>query len=747
MSTRRQFIKISAMTTGAAVVSASSLSLAKEIPIVKKVSEELKGVSGEMITPTYCEICFWKCAGWVHKDENGELKKITGNKNDLHSNGRFCPRGTGGVGMYNDKDRLKTPLIRTKDRGKQVFREASWDEAFEYISEKLKKIAKEHGPECVALFSHGSGGKYFSQLLKAYGSTNVTAPSFAQCRGPREVAFAATFGEIIGSPERTDIRDTNCLVLIGSHLGENMHNGQVQEFSDVIEKGATVITVDPRYSTAASKSKYWLPIKPSTDLALLLTWINIIIKNDWYDKKYVEKYTYGFEDLKEAVKQYTPEWAYGVTTIKPDIILKTAKEMANASPAVLIHPGRHVTWYGDDTQRLRAVAILNAILGSWGRRGGFYNPEKVSLPSYPHPEYPKPKRTWRDAYPGKFKLAHEVLSSGVCDATIPTTARNCTFKGWIVNGTNLIATLPNQANTLKAIESLDLLVVIDTMPMEITGYADVVLPECTYLERYDMLRNSGHREPSLALRMPAAKPKYNSKPDWWIAKSLAKRMGLGEYFKWNDIEELLDWQLKKVGSSLKEMKKIGVKNFPRKYDDLYFYEGENKEFYTNTGKIELYSTALEDEGFDPIPKFTKHPEPPDGFYRLIYGRAPMHTFSRTTNNANLFDLMSENALWVNPKVAKIWYLKNGQEIFLKNQDGIVSNFSIKIRVTERIRWDSVYMVHGFGHTNKLLSKAFAKGINDTQLISKVMLDPIMGGTGMRGNFVTFLTNKPEEVKL
>jgi len=144
------------------------------------------------------------------------------------------------------------------------------------VSEKLKKIAKEHGPECVALFSHGSGGKYFSQLLKAYGSTNVTAPSFAQCRGPREVAFAATFGEIIGSPERTDIRDTNCLVLIGSHLGENMHNGQVQEFSDVIEKGATVITVDPRYSTAASKSKYWLPIKPSTDLALLLTWINII---------------------------------------------------------------------------------------------------------------------------------------------------------------------------------------------------------------------------------------------------------------------------------------------------------------------------------------------------------------------------------------------------------------------------------------------------------------------------------------
>ena len=95
-------------------------------------------------------------------------------------------------------------------------------------------------------------------MLKAFGSPNIAAPSYAQCRGPREVAFFATFGEGIQSPERTDIRDTRCLVLIGSHLGENMHNGQVQEMSDAIDIGATIITVDPRYSTAASKSKFWL---------------------------------------------------------------------------------------------------------------------------------------------------------------------------------------------------------------------------------------------------------------------------------------------------------------------------------------------------------------------------------------------------------------------------------------------------------------------------------------------------------
>jgi len=743
MTSRRNFIKISAYGVGVLAAGAGAYKVVKALSSpdeVKKLVVDLKR------TPTYCEVCFWKCAGWVYKTSEGKIWKIIGNDEDQNCNGRFCPRGTGGVGMYYDEDRLKTPLIRVEERGKQVFREATWDEAFTFIAEKMKIIAKEHGTECIALFTHGSGGKYFGDLLKAFGSTNIAAPSYAQCRGPREVAFIATFGEGLDSPEPTDIRDTKCLVLIGSHIGENMHNGQVQEMSDAIDKGASIITVDPRFSTAAGKSKYWLPIKPATDLALLLSWIHVIIGEEMYDKKYVEKYTYGFAELADAVKDYTPEWAYSITTIKPDIIRKTAKEMADAAPAVIVHPGRHVTWYGDDTQRLRAVAILNALLGSWGRRGGFYKPETFELPTFPHPAFPETTRSWRDAFPGKYVLADLALANGVCDATIPVTTRDCSFKAWIINGTNLIETLPNQKQTLEAIRNLDLMVVIDTMPMEITGWADVILPECTYLERYDSLRTGPHRKPQIALRMPAAEPKYNSKPAYWMARELSKKLGLEAYFPHENIEDLLDWQLKEVGSSLEEMKRIGVKTFPKELDNLYFAENEEIEFFTNTGKIELYSTSFANEGFDAIPKYTAHPEPPEGFYRLNYGRAPMHTFSRTSNNPNLFDLMDENTLWVNPRVAKEWYLKNEQKVFLMNQDGVKSQFPIKVRITERIRWDSVYMVHGFGHADKQLSRTYGRGASDTKLITNVMLDPIMGGTGMRGNFVTFITN-PDEMEV
>ncbi len=246
MATRRQFIRISAMGAGAVMAGAAGLRLlASEITDGRKAS--YVALTGR--TPTYCEVCFWKCAGWVYKDEKGSIKKIIGNSEDQNCNGRFCPRGTGGVGMYHDEDRLRNPLIRTEERGKQTFRDATWDEAFDYIAEKLKKISEEHGPECIALFTHGSGGKYFTNLLKAMGSPHVAAPSYAQCRGPREVAFQATFGEAIESPERTDIRDTSPCPGATSQTC----NGQDGD-ADASTRGTSY--VDARYSLRP-ESKFW----------------------------------------------------------------------------------------------------------------------------------------------------------------------------------------------------------------------------------------------------------------------------------------------------------------------------------------------------------------------------------------------------------------------------------------------------------------------------------------------------------
>ncbi len=731
---RREFIKIAGVGAGGLAIGGNVLNAFAPEDASEKEQLLQSNAGGVERTPTYCEMCFWKCAGWVYK-KDGKPWKIVGNPDDPNSNGRFCPRGTGGIGTYTDENRLKTPLIRVEKNGKQVFRKATWQEAFDHIADKMQTIKDKYGPECVALFTHGSGGSYFKNLLRAFGSNNIAAPSYAQCRGPREEAYMLTYGEVVGSPERTDIRNSKCLVLMGSHLGENMHNGQVQEFSEAVANGASVITVDPRFSVAASKSKYWLPIRPATDLALLLAWIHVIIDEALYDKAFVEQYTYGFDQLKASVKENTPEWAYPITTIKPHIIRETAREMARYAPATLVHPGRHVTWYGDDTQRVRANAILNALLGSWGRRGGFYVPTKAKVKKPEIPAYPPYGKDWREAFPGKYPLAHLAISSGICEATIPSPERDCSFKGWIVYGTNLPMTLPQPEQTYEAIQNLDLLVAVDIMPSEITGWADVVLPESTYLERYDDLRISQGRVPTVALRAPAFEPKYDTKPAYWMARELSKKLGLERYFPHATMEDYLEERLKSIGSGLEEMKELGVKRMENKYS-LYFLNGEDFQFNTPSGKIELYSTMMADAGFDAIPRYKHHEEPPEGYYRLLYGRAPMHTFGRTTNNPLLYDLMDENQVWINRKVAKLWGIQDGSYIILENQDGVRSN-RVKARVTERIRHDSVYMVHGFGHSDKRLTRAYKKGADDNKLITKVHIDPVMGGTGMRGNFVTF----------
>ena len=726
---RRRFLKISGATIAAAAAVSSAGSVIKGAEKVElKTGKVVKGIQK---IPTYCDICFWKCAAIAYvKDE--KLWKIEGNPNDPLSKGRLCPRGTGGIGANFSKDRLKSPLIRKSIRGEEKWVEVTWGEALDHIAEKMKTIKSKYGPESMALFSHG-GSKFFNHLLYAYGSRNATAPAYAQCRGPREMAFQLTFGDWVHSPERTDIENAKCITLIGSHLGENMHNTQVQEFSHAVENGATIIVVDPRFSVAAGKAKYYLPIKPGTDMALLLAWMNVIVKEKLYDADYVEKYGFGFEQFAAEIEENTPEWAAPITGIDPQLIRDTAQEIARYKPASLVHPGRHVTWYGDDTQRSRAIALLNALLGSWGRKGGFYIPHKYSIPKYKYKTYPAPSKPNVDNPNNKYPFITpgSLLSTGIRDATI--TGKPYPVKGWFVYATNLLACMPNQEETIKAIQNLDLMVVVDIVPSEVAGWADVVLPESTYLERYDELNTDPFKTSFVSLRQPVVESPNDQKPSWWIAKKLGEKLGLKEYFPWKNAEEYLDTRLKGAGLNLAEMKKKGVVTGDK--EPIYFEDGIEPTFNTPSGKIEFYSSQLQEKGFDPVPKFTPPEEPPSGFFRLLFGRAPVHTFSKTQSYRYLKDLMPENEVWINKNVADSFGLKSGDRIKLKNTEGKITD-PVLVKATERIRTDCVYMVHGFGQQSKALRSTYKVGASDSQLCTNYKMDPIMGGTGMNVNFVT-----------
>ena len=729
--TRRQFIQIGAAAGGAVAASG----LATRWWGLDAARAEDPATDGDQVVPTFCELCFWNCGVLAHV-KGGRVTKLTGNPEHPLSRGRLCPRGAGGTGLLYDPDRLKKPLIRASKRGEDVFQEASWDAALNKVGEELVKVRERHGPEAVALFTHGFGGSWWKHFMKVWGSPNIGAPSYAQCRGPREAAFTLTYGEGLGSPEPIDIANARVITLIGSHLGENMHNTQVQELAEAVGKGAQLVVVDPRFSVAAGKARYWLPVKPGTDIALLLAWMNVILTEKRHDAEYLAKYATGLDELTAHVATKTPEWASAITGVRPELIRESARLIASARPASLIHPGRHTTWYGDDTQRLRATAILAALLGSWGRRGGYLVTDKFRLAGYPLPKPPPhPGARSKDDMPkgGGFPVADEVLASGLCDATKPGRALY-DLKAWIVYGTNLMQSLPAPQETAAAIQNLDFIAAIDVLPAEICGFADVVLPECTYLERDDDLAAPAYKQPFVAIRQAAVPPMYESRPGSWIAKELANKLGMGDQFPWADAREFVETRLAASKVDSAEIRRKGVvvgKPIPTCEE-----EGATPNITTSDGKIKLYSVELQQLGFEPIPDFHPQEEAPPGMFRMLSGRAPTHTFGRTTNNRLLAEPFPENEVWVNADAARAlpFPLASGDRVVLVNQDGVRSD-PVRARVTQRIRGDCVYLVHGFGHTAKGLRQARGRGASDSALTSRYKVDPIMGGTGVNVNFV------------
>ncbi len=769
--TRRQFMRLGLAGTAGVVSSELSTGPASASP--EEASNVLEDADHPRFDPpasvrsvrSVCGVCFWKCGINVELNEDGTPLHISGSPGHPLSRGRLCPRGVGGIGFYEDPDRLLKPQIRTGERGEAVFRDASWDEANSEMGQRLREIIESDGPGAVAFLTHGAAEVHFEHLAAALGTGHHAHPAYDQCKAPREVGYKLTFGHALKSPEPVDIENTDCLVLIGSHLGENMHNLQVQEFITSQVNGSNLIVVDPRQSTAAQRADIWLQIKPGTDLALLLAWTNILIRDGKYDHEFVRDFTAGFELLSEHVAANTPEWASKETGLSVQEIEDSAAMIGAAGSHMALHPGRHVVWYGNDTQRARAMAILVAISGSWGSRGGYYLPQQAKLPTvedvYPElPEFPELAERRDSGYP--FALGVNV--NGIRQATL-----DGKIKAWVVVGTNLITSLPAQHETIAALKKLDFLAVVDVLPTEITRYADVLLPAASYLERYDTLCSSHSRDPFVAVKAQATEPIGECRGEDQIARDIGAELGLRKYWLWDSVEQLskdtiahynatetdfdqIEWDtLIQDGYVVvshdrpiyREGHGLGSDGIERAGAELKFPAFDGGE---GDGRVQLYSPDLDTlwrskvaagddpTGYEPLPTYYRPQAPPPAHVRLLYGRSPVHTFGRTQNTPVLAGREDENSVWASPATAAAYGLEDDEWIEVINQDGVRQG-PVRLKVTARMRDDAIYVTHGFGHNSRQLTRAYKRGVDDSALMTQYAVDPLSGGTGMRVNFV------------
>jgi thiosulfate reductase/polysulfide reductase chain A len=728
--TRRNFLK--AASIAAASVPLSKVAAKAESGIVKaplvapgSFKDTQTAVGG------VCEMCFWRCQ-LVGKIRDGRLIKLEGNPKSIDNGVSICARGNAGVKLLYDPDRLKYPLKNVGKRGAPKWQRISWEEALDTCGSKLKEVMEKYGAKGIAMFPHGSTATYPMHFFEhTMGTPNVSEASFFQCRGIRDTAYMATIG--MPPSENVDMANTKVLFLIGNHIGENIHVSHVKRYLKGLENGAKLIVVDPRYSASAAKSDIWVQIKPGTDTAFLLAIMNYLIQNEKYNADFVEEYGEGFEKMAEGIKEWTLEKAAKECDIPAAQIKEVAEMLAANMPNVSIHPGRHVSWYGNDFQRQRALACLTGVLGAFGVKGGFVPPKgpkglvKVGWPKGEH--HTEAMHVEEEIYPYSPPGTPTDL---IRDAAI--TGEPYPIKGCVIWGQNPIQTIPNQEKTIKMLEQMDFVMCVDVMPTDITMYADILLPDTSYLERYDMIKTgtqwnfADEHQQYIAPRMPLVAPGFERKESIYITNEIAKRMGFGDKIPVQTQEELINKRLAGVKLSIDQIKAEG---------GIHIQPGQDPY-----GEMDLevlfYNEELEENELPAIPTYIPVEQPPAGFMRLLYGRSPVHTFNRSQNNAWLMAENDSNPVWVNDKVAAKLGLKDGDTISLINQDGVKSRTNTTVKVTPGIRQDCVYMYHGFGSMNPELTLGVNKGVDDTSLITKIAVDPETGAHGMRNNFVKLI---------
>jgi thiosulfate reductase/polysulfide reductase chain A len=604
-------------------------------------------------------------------------------------------------------------MIRDGKRGEGKWKQASWDEALDYIADKLKAIIKKHGAKAVALSDRGGPFRDIHRsFIRALGSPNYFNHDCTCARNTQHAAIS-----LFGGGRKTfnyDYSKCKHLVLYGRNVLESMRVKNANAIIDLLERGGKITYIDVRAAgTAMKATRFWM-IRPGTDYALNLGIIHAVLRDKLYDSEFVGKWVNGLNELQSFVKNYTPEWAEKETGIPADEIVGFAHEVSRDKPSVIFHPGWLTARYLDSFYSSRTAYILNVLMGSLEAPGGLFfqkGPGDVGAKGLNVllDTIPKPKEKRADGCGWKHK--HFESGPGLLHLLYPAILSGDPYpvKAYLVFRHDPLLSLPDPEAQKKVFDKLDLLVAIDANYSETGWYADVLLPSATYLEKSSVLCTGKGLKPSFKMRKKAIEPHNNSKPDWWIFKSLADRLGIGEYFKFNDIEEFWKWQLEGTGVSVSDLDKKGSVSLTDK--PVWWDRMNDLKFKTPSKKIELVSTLLEETGLPSFKPYQTPKKPDPGSFRLAFGRSPVHTHGRTMNNPVLHEIMPENVLWINSAEAEKLGIKDKDMVEVTSSDGSHSG-TIRVSVSEFIHPETVFMVHGFGRKIPWQTRGYNRGLGD-----------------------------------
>jgi anaerobic selenocysteine-containing dehydrogenase len=676
---------------------------------------------------TVCRSCHGGCGVIAHV-QNGKVIKVEGDPQSPISHGTMCSKGLAITQLAYHPDRILYPMKKVDGNWERI----TWDEALDTVAAQFEKIISDHGPESI-IVGQGTGRdieSHFSRFGNLLGTPNMLTAGH-MCYLSRIGATLTTCGR---HPAIDYANNPRCIVMWGCNpLWTNPDEYKGVSFWRAYAKGVKLIVIDPRKGFLSERADLWLQLRPGTDAALALGFLNVIIEEELYDREFVSQYIHGWEPLVARIRQdYPLDRVAEITWVKQEDIRKAARLYATIKPAG-IHWGVPTEQTNNCTDFTRTAVGLMAVTGNLDAPGGnvFHEPpgtRKISEFSAHRAlsEEQRKKRLGGDQY----KLASRMtIVTPKCAWDAILTGKPYPVKGGYLVATNPVVSRANAREVYQALKKLEFLAVSDFFLTPTAELADIFLPAGTWLEQDHVSENWKYHGYVLA------RQKVVQIGECWqdhkIFMELGKRMGQQW---WDTIEESLDWMLEPTGLTWQAFKEKGFLHGDEKY-----YKYRAKGFSTPTRKVELYSTILEAWGRDPLPKYTELPESPVSRpdlaekypYILNAGfRTPTFFHSANRQIPWLREIRPDPIVEIHPETAARHGIGEGDWVWIESPRGrarerakLNKGIDPRVIVAEHGWWypESEGPDHGWDVSN----------INMLTDNSHESMDPVMGATNLR----------------
>ena len=747
---RRQFLKLSSAAISSAAVMSGLQAVLSPQPAV--AGEGVLAPTGEEhIVPSVCLLCPSGC-GMLGRVVDGRLVKLEGSPMHPINLGALCPKGQAAPELLYNPDRLTGPMRRAGERGSGQWEPLSWEEALQTVAQKLADLRAAGHPEQLAFLygeTRGQMRPLIERFMQAFGSPNAISHDSLNIEAAK---LALYYTQGVYDLPVYDLENCNYVLSFGANLLEagrtpqRMVSGYSYMRRGRADRGKVVV-IDPRQGITGAKADEWIPIVPGTDVALALGLANVIIRSGLVDSDFIHNYSFGFEDFKDSqgkrhkgfknfvLENYDPARVEQLTGVPATTISRLAGEFAGNPPAVAILPGKGGLLNGSINGLYAAMAIhmLNALVGSLERPGGVLTQRYFPCADWPAlPADPIAERG-RAAERLDGAGTHFPLGRHAYQAVADRILAGAPVEVLFLYDANPVYEVPGGARFVEAFQRVPFIVSFSSFLDESAQYADLLLPEPTFLERWQDDAIEGLGYPGVGLRQPVVEPLYDTLNSGDFILRLARALGepIAGAFPWPSFEALLQDRLQPIGTTWEMLQELGVwltpgYRFARRGSQKWIEEvvGRDRVSSPRDGRFDFYSRALNcaldgleqaslpalglSQSGDAV--FLPHYEPVSyagdpadyPFMLNVITLMSLGPYSVAANMPSLQEIsgMTVGETWdswleISPEAAAEHGLRDGDRVWIESPFGKAQT---KLKLVKGLRPDVVNLPHNQGHT-------------------------------------------------